>query len=117
MNPLKPPCAPAKLVWKLCHATMRTGEAEAGDDDDQHHFEPGEEELEVSRFLDAEVVEPGDEPAGEDGEDLRPGDQEWSLQTTPSSQAKAAKIPITRARPVVTLAMDAGLATANHVHM
>ena len=35
----------------------------------------------------------------------------------PSSQRSAGKIASVRARPVVTLAIEAGFATANHVHM
>ena len=65
---------------EIGHATTRAGEAEASDDKNQNHFEPGEEELEVTRLLDAQVVEPGDQPRGKDGEDLRPGDQNRSPQ-------------------------------------
>ena len=35
-------------------------------------FEDGEDELKVAGLLDAEVVQPGDEPGDGDGEDLRP---------------------------------------------
>ena len=65
-------CAPGKNVWKLQHAARRRREAEAGDDQDERAFEPGEDELEVAGFADAEIVEPGDDPSGGDGEDLRP---------------------------------------------
>ena len=41
-------------------ATKRAGKAEAGDDQNQNHLEPGEEKLEVTRLLDAQVVEAGD---------------------------------------------------------
>ena len=68
---------------EIGHATKRTGKAKAGDDQNQNHFEPGEEELEIPRFLDAQVVEPGDKPGGKDGEDLRPGDQNRSTEHDP----------------------------------
>src|SRR5579883_539779 len=47
-------------------------EAKDGDDDDQHALEPGKDELEVSGFLDAEVVEAGNKPCCGNGEKLRP---------------------------------------------
>ena len=52
------------------HAAVGADEAEAGDHQNQNHLEPGEEELEVTGFLDAQVVEPGDQPGDGDGEDL-----------------------------------------------
>ena len=50
---------------EIGHATVGTGKAEPGDDQNQNHLKPGEEELKVTRLLDAQVVEPGDQPGSE----------------------------------------------------
>jgi len=47
-------------------------ETEAGDDQDQDHFQGGEDDLKIRGLLDAEIVESGNEPGDCDGEDLRP---------------------------------------------
>jgi hypothetical protein len=59
----------------------------------------GEDELEVAGFLDAEVVESGDEPGDGDGEDLRPEDAAGPPMACDLSQWKAGKKPRVRARP------------------
>ena len=76
----------------------------------------GEDELEVAGLLDAEVVESGHEP----------GDARWRRPATRAVAGRepgavepwnAGKTPRVRARPMVTVAIEAGLATANHVHI
>ncbi len=69
-----------KAGMQVRHAAVGTGEAEAADHHDQYHLEPGEEELEVTGLLDAQVIEPGDQPGDGDGEELCPGDEQRSPQ-------------------------------------
>ena len=57
---------------EIGYATVGTGKAEPGDNQNQNDLKPGEEELKVTRLLDPQVIETGDEPGGEDGENLRP---------------------------------------------
>ncbi len=92
MNPPKPPCAPGKWVAKLVQCPAEGEEAEAGDDGDEHAFEPGEDELEASGLAHAEVVEPGDEPGGGDGEDLGPLDGEGDVEGGAVEPAQAGKM-------------------------
>src|ERR1019366_3841079 len=46
------------------------GKAESNDDEDQDDFEDSKNQLEVTSFLDAEAVEPGDEPCHGHGKEL-----------------------------------------------
>ena len=55
-------------------------EADNDDGEDEDDLQPGEDELEVACFADAEIVEAGDEPRGGDGEELRPVDDEGDAQ-------------------------------------
>ena len=49
---------------------MRTGKTKPGDHHNQDDLKPSEEQLKVARLLDPQVVEPGDKPTSEDGENL-----------------------------------------------
>ena len=116
MNPLKPPVAVGRDVEKLENDAGSRGKAERGDDENQDAFENGEDELEVAGLLDAEIVESGHEPGDGDGEDLRP--EKWQCPERDAVRKwNAGKTPRVRASPLVTAAIDAGLATANHVHI
>ena len=116
MNPLNPPMACGTPVAKLPHEPVAEAKHKRRHDENQNSLEHGEDELKVAGLLDAQIVQPGDEPCHGDGEHLRP-QQRNRPGTCAPSQWNAGKTPSVRARPLVTAAIEAGLATANHVHM
>ena len=116
MNPPRPPDACGSVVAKF-ERSQRSSKAETRNDQNQNDFEAGEYELEVGRLLDAEIVEPGNKPGDRDSEKLRPERAEQGRGMGSLSQWKAGKKPSVRASPMVTAAMEAGLATANQVHI
>ena len=69
-----------KARMKVGQATVRAGKAEPGDPHHQQHLEPGKEQLKITGLLDAEVVEPGDQPRSNNGKHLRPRNQQGSAQ-------------------------------------
>ena len=76
MNPANPPFAPRKLVWKLRHvplAAVNATNATATMIDD---FQQRENHLEVTRALDADVVQPGNQRGSSDGDQLSIADGE-----------------------------------------
>ena len=97
---------------------MTPGIAESNDDDsdDDGDFQQGEDELELSRLLYAEVIHDRDNNCLPDREQLAVGDGEGRGETGLEKNAKTENVPSIRTSPTVMVAIDPGFAMTNHVH-
>ena len=117
MKPLNPPTACGTRSGEVGPRAGCRSKAKRGHDQNQNALEHREDKLEIAGLLDAQIIQPGHEPRDRDGKHLRPQQRKRARNRRRRASETPGNTPSVRARPLVTAAIDAGLATANQVHM
>ena len=115
MNPAKPPVAPANDVAKLRQVPLGAVKANSDDDNDDHDLQQREDELKIACAFDADVIQRGDERSGDDGDELSVSDDERPADHGVAEKRERWKGAENAYQTEVSVAIDAGLAMANHV--